>query len=432
MALQLTARGQTLKFQPNGDLIVVEGEQDRQAGTWLAEIAAGGIRVNRFTYTIDGVDQPPCPAKYSFTGGNQLRVVLAGPDGDSEPADLVGFIEVDDQHDIVYHLTDDAGAVLGTDVVLYGDLEIERNTNALVIKLIEGGEAKIVGDRGIKSLEAAQNRIAELAADDLLRFKATTSNVLADGNLLDIPSKLEFAGSWDIQNGQLVFLSKIVGDLSRPDVSIGFGGKLGAVTAGFVYHADAEGNQEAAFTIRGQHVWRAGDRESAFNWDVSLGFSDKKFSADVDFDLNSVNRDGRRLSVAGNMTLKQADGNTLNLSLNLTAEYEWKDNSLVFKAVVSNEAGNFNYDLMLEGTIKPAGGGQLAFSIRYTNAEGSEGLTIGLDFVGDRDNAIQALSFHLQISPDRVELKIEAHISFRQRFVAGVGRVMEEGDEVAS
>ena len=428
MALQLTANGRTLTFQPTGDLTLVEGTEERAAGTWRAEVLPGEARANQFIFAVDGVEQT-VPARYSFTETNQLRVVLSGPEGDTEPANIVGFLEVDDQHDIVYHLADNAGTPVGTDIVLYGDLRIERNTNALVIDLVGGGEAKVIGDSGVKSLEAAQNRLAELAADDLLRFRATTTNVLDDGNLLDLPAKLEFAGSWDIQNGQLVFLSKIVGDLSRPAVSIGFAGKLGAVTAGFVYHADAEGQQEAAFTIRGQHVWRAGDRESEFNWDVSLGFSDKKFSAAVDFDLSSAIRNGREFSVSGSMALKQTDGGTLDLSFGLTAEYEWQDNSLVFKAKVNNEAGNFNYDLMLEGKIVGSLG-QLTFSIRYTNAPGAEGLTIALDFAGDRDSAIQAISFQLQISPDQVEAKISVHLSVKQVFKPGIGRVLE--DEVAA
>ena len=430
MALQLTANGRTHTFQRNGDLTVADGAGERTAGTWRAEMLPGEAGANRFTFTVDGAEDS-VPARYSFSETNQLRVVLAGPEGDTEPVPVVGFIEVDDQHDIVYRLADDAGTPLGTDIVLYGDLRLERNTNALVIDLAGGGEAKVIGDSGVKSLEAAQNRIAELAADDLLRFRATTTNVLEDGNLLDLPARLEFAGSWDIQNGQLVFLSKIVGDLSRPAVSIGFGGKLGAVTAGFVYHADAEGQQEAAFTIRGQHVWRAGDHESEFNWDVSLGFSDRKFSAAVDFDLNSVMRNGREFSVSGSMALKQSDGGTLDLALDLTAEYEWQDNSLVFKAKVNNEAGNFNYDLMLEGKIVGSAG-ELTFSIRYSNAEGAGGLTLALDFAGDRDSVIQAISFHLQISPDTVEARIEIRLSVKQVFKPGVGRLLEDDEEVAA
>ncbi len=236
-------------------------------------------------------------------------------------------------------------------MVLYGDLSIERNTNALVVALEGGGQATVTGSKGINSLEAAQNRIDAFAADDLLRFRATTLNDLDDGGSLEVPAKLEFAGSWDIQKGQLVFLSKVTGNLARPDVSIGFSGTLGAVTAGFVYFADAEGTR-TAFTIRGQHVWQGGDSTTDLNWQSSLGFSDKKFSASANFDLNRVQQNGQRLSLKGGLTLQQADGAALAMALSLEAEYGWQDNALVFKALVNTGAGGFNYDLMLEGRLR--------------------------------------------------------------------------------
>jgi hypothetical protein len=46
--------------------------------------------------------------------------------------------------------------------------------------------------------------IADFAADDLLRFRATTGNELEDGSVLPLDAKLEFAGEWDVQTGQLV------------------------------------------------------------------------------------------------------------------------------------------------------------------------------------------------------------------------------------
>ena len=423
MTPQLTTSGRTLVFLPNGDLAVLDQDQQTVRGTWRGRAAPGEAGENTFRFTLDGAEQPSVRARYSFNDLNQLQVVLEAADGQSSPAMLVGGIEVDDQHDIVYRLVDDNGADTGASVVLYGELSIEQNTNALRIVLEGGGETKVTGSNGLQSLDAAQNRIASFAADDLLRFRASTVNVLDNGGVVEVPAKLEFAGSWDIQKGQLVFLSKVVGDLSHPDVSIGFAGKLGAVSAGFVYFADANG-VNAAFTIRGQHVWGAGDTQSEFNWQVSLGFSDKKFSAAVDLDLNRVLQNGRRVSLAGKMNLKQADGGTLDLDLSLEAEYEWQDNALVFKAIVNNEAGNFNYDLMLEGRLQLAAG-DLTFSIRYSNTPGSEGLTIGLTFTGDRDSAIQAIAFHLRVSPDQIDLGISARFTLRQSFVAGVGRVLE-------
>jgi hypothetical protein len=430
VALKLATAGQTLVFRPSGQVAVLDGENETVKGAWRGSADPGGEEANQFLYTLDGVAQAPLRATYAFDDANQLKVVLRAADGRSEPALLPGGIEVDDQHDMIYRLIDTNGDPTGAVVTLYGELSIERNTNHLLIKLKGGGEARIQGDNGIKSLEAEQNEIAEFAADDLLRFHATTANTFDDGSFLEVTAKLEFAGNWDIQDGQLVFMSKVTGDLSQPDVKIGFGGKIGAITAGFVYFADAEGTQ-LAFNIRGQHVFHTADSETDFNWQASLGFSDKKFSAKVDFDVTNVRQDGRRLALAGDMTLKQADGGTLDLKLELKAEYSWEDNSLVFKALVNNEAGGFNYDLMLQGKFK-FDNGNLTFAVHFTNAAGANTLTLDLSFEGDADNFLQAVAFHLQISQDQIDLTLTARFSISQRFVAGVGRVMEDAKAVAA
>jgi hypothetical protein len=430
MALKLTTAGQTLVFRPSGEVAVLDGENEKVRGAWRGSAGPGDEKANRFLYTLDGADQPSVQAIYTFNDSNQLQVLLQTAGGQSDLALLPGGIEVDDRHDINYRLVDSDGNSTGATVTLYGELGIEKNTNALVIQLTGGGQARIQGDTGITSLEADQNDIAAFAADDLLRFRATTANVFDDGSFLEVPAKLDFAGSWDIQDGQLVFMSKVTGDLSQPDVKIGFAGKLGAVTAGFAYFADAEGNQ-LAFNIRGQHVFHSSDTETDFNWQASLGFSDKKFAAKVDFDLKRVRQDGRRLALTGNLSLKQADGGTVDMTLALQAEYAWQDNALVFKALVNTEAGNFNYDLMLQGRFK-FDNGNLTFAIHFTNSAGADSLTIDLSFAGDTDRFLQAVAFHLQISPDRIEFQLTARFSIRQRFVAGVGRVLENAEAIAA
>jgi hypothetical protein len=430
VAPKITTSGKTISFRPNGDVALLDNGQEAVHGSWRGRAENGEPKQNRWRYVLDGIDQPPLTPLYAFTDTNQLQVTLVAGDGRSEPALLVGGVEIDDQHDIIYRLANDDATPTGQAVVLYGDLSIERDTNSLAVALEGGGQALVTGSSGIASLEAAQNRIAAFAADDLLRFRASTLNDLDAGGTLEIPAKLDFAGSWDVQNGQLVFLSKVVGDLSHPDVSIGFSGKLGAVTAGFVYFADAAGTQ-AAFTIRGQHVWHSSGADTTFNWQSSLGFSDKKFAADVRFDASRVAQNGNRLGLKGDLTLKQGDGGTVAMGFSLEAEYAWENNALVFKALVNNTAGGFNYDLMLEGNLK-ADHGTLTFSIRFTNTPGAEGLTIGLNLAGDQNSAIQAISLQLKISEGSVKLAFEGRFSVKQRFVAGVGRVLEAGAQPAN
>jgi hypothetical protein len=119
------------------------------------------------------------------------------------------------------------------------------------------------------------------------------------------------------------------------------------------------------------------------------------------------------------------------MKLQLDAEYVWQDDSLVFKALVNSAAGNFNYDLMLLGKFRFANG-DLAFDIHYTNATNTGPLSINLNFQGDSEKFLQAVAFHLQISPDHVEVQLTARFSINQRFVAGVGRVMETAQPAAA
>jgi hypothetical protein len=430
MPLKLTTAGQTLVFRPSGEVAVLDGQTETVKGAWRGTAGAGEQLANRFLYALNGVDQVPLPASYTFDDSNQLQVVLQASDAQSDPALLPGGIEISDQHNIIYRLVDEDGNPTGAVVTLYGNLSIEQNTNALVIQLTGGGQARVEGDTGITSLEAVQNEDSAFSANDLLRFRATTSNTFDDGAFLAVPAQLEFPGNWDIQNGQLVFISNISGDPSQPDLNIGFAGKIGAITAGFRYFADAQGTQ-AAFDIQGQHVCKAADSEIDFNWEASLGFSARKFNAKVNFDVNSIGKDGRRISLTGNMTLQQADGGIINLTLNLEADYSWEDNALVFKAAVDDTAGLLSYDLMLQGKFK-FDSGNLTFDIHYTNAVGAAPLTVDLNFTGDTDNFLQAVAVHLQISPNQIEVQLTARFSISQSFVEGVGRVMENAQATAA
>ena len=114
MSLKLTTAGNTLVFRPNGELAVQDGGTENVKGSWRGSAGDGEEKANRFLYSLDGVDQAPLPAVYSFSDVNQLTVVLKAADGESEPGLLPGGIEVDDRHDIVYRLVDSDGNPTGS------------------------------------------------------------------------------------------------------------------------------------------------------------------------------------------------------------------------------------------------------------------------------------------------------------------------------
>lgn len=422
MPITMTVQGKKLLFLPTGDVAVSAGNDQTVEGKWRATVSGAEPKDNKLRYTLSGVDQAPLKALYSFTDpSNQLQVVLEADDGtQSDPSVLLGRIEIDDAHDLVYKLLDDSGNELNTSVTIYGsNFHFAEMTSNLVMDLENGGQISIVGDSGVNSLEAAENHLAGFNANDLLHFHASTDNTLADGSVMNVPAELSFIGTWDIQNNSLTFLSKITGDITKPEIHIGFAGKIGAVTAGFVYFADSAGTQ-LAFNISGQHVWKAGNSTTEFNWESTLGFSQKSFDAKVSFDVTSKSTSGRNFSVDGDLTLHQPKGGPLTMSFNLKAQYQWKNNFLIFTADVSDVAGAMSYQLMLEGTFK-LDHGTIQFAIKYSNAPGGDTFSLDLNIQDDKKSLLKALSVHLQISQGAAGVMINATAEVQLRFVKGVG-----------
>jgi hypothetical protein len=421
MSLTITISGKNLVFLPNGDVAISAGGTQTVHGAWRTAVTGAEPMDNKVRYKLDGADQTPLQALYSFDAVNQLQVVLQAGGGTQSPAaSFAGGIEIDDGHHLIYNLLDDSGTALNRAITVYGsNFRFEDGSSNLLMDLANGGTVSVAGDSGIASLEAAENRVAGFDADDLLHFHASTDNTLADGSVTTIPAKLSFIGTWDIQNGQLVFLSKITGDITKPDVHIGFAGKIGAITAGFVYFADSGGTQ-VAFNISGEHVWKAGNTTNTFNWQTSIGFSQRTFSAAADFTLASQTTAGRSFSIDGSLKLQQPVGGELTLDFTLKGQYQWKNNLLTFQADVSDVAGALQYDLMLEGTFK-LNHGTIKFDVKFSNAAGGNSFTLDLNFQGDKGNLIRALSFHLQITQSQAGTMINATAEIQLRYVKGVG-----------
>lgn len=425
MSLTITLGGKDLVFLPDGDVAISEAGAQTVHGAWRTAVTGAEPEDNKIRYTLDAADQTPIQALYSFGPANQLQVVLQADDGTNSAASaFLGSIEIDDGHHLIYNLIDDSGAALNKSITVYGgNFRFEDGTGNLLMDLANGGRISVVGDSDINSLEAAENRVAGFNADDLLHFHASTDNTLADGSVTTIPAKLSFIGTWDIRNGQLVFLSKITGDITKPDVQIGFAGKIGAITAGFVYFADSAGTQ-FAFNISGQHVWKAGNTTNDFNWQSSIGFSQKTFSAQTNFDLTSKNTSGRSFSVDGSLNLQQQVGGVLSMGFTLKGNYQWNNNLLTFQADVSDVAGALTYDLMLEGSFR-LDHGTITFDVKFSNAAAANNFTLDLNFQGDQTSLIQALSFHLQISQSQAGTMINATAVIKLQYVKGVGTMQQ-------
>lgn len=412
--LQANISGQKFAFTPDGNVSTV-GATPQVKGTW-STATADTTAQNKISYTINGAPQNPIPVNYQFNENNQLVAVIpaaANGGADSSPFTFLGVISIDDNHDLIYSLLDTNGNPLPTSITVYGDVSVEANTNDLLIKLTNGGQTRITGEDGVQKLEALENDLAGFNADDLLRFNAFTTNTFADGSVKLATAKVDFIGNWDVKGDQLVFMSRVKGDITSPDVEIGFGGTFKGIAFGFAYFSDKDGI-DLAFNIKGQHTWNSGSA----SWNVSLGYTQKTFKASFAGTLQQKSAAGRLFTLTGKTTIALADGSKPSFDLELNGEYDWTDDGkLIFSAKVSDQNDALNYDLSLEGKFVFKSG-TLTFQIKFSSAKPGPNLQIALAFKGDPANLIKALSLVLNISQNKVS--IDFQFEMKMTFVDGV------------
>src|ERR1043165_4931795 len=193
MAITITLGGKKLLFLPSGDVAIAANNQQTVTGKWHTA-GANDPQDNKIRYTVAGANQPPLAALYSFNDTNQLQVALKADDGTQSTKEaLLGSIEIDDAHRLVYHLLDGNGNALNQSLTLFGsNFHFAEGTGNLAMDLTGGGQVSISGDAGINSLEAAQNHVAGFDAADLLHFHASTDNTLADNSVMNVPADLTF------------------------------------------------------------------------------------------------------------------------------------------------------------------------------------------------------------------------------------------------
>ena len=424
--IRATIAGRKLLFATTGEVADVSGSQTPVIGSWGSKSAE---RDNQIRYTLDGAAQTPLSATYAFNKNNQLTVKLKADAGETKAFAFMGGIIVDDKHDFKYIVIDGKDAETGLELPLYGEIKFAETTNNMVIHLTGGGEAAVRGLSGVQSLDTIKNPFASFKADDLLRFHAATVNVVAgqDDPILRL-AIIEFVGSWDLQGGSLVFMSKIKSSPSKNEIKLGFAGKIKAVTFGFVYLSDGNTNA-VSLNIRGQHTFRSDKAATDFAWETSIGFSEKKFEAKVDVASHTVFAAGQTLDLQGNLTLKQDSGGPLALSLSLQAKYQFERGILVFRADISNGLRT-SYDLMLEGNFQFKNM-KLEFAFRLSNKAGAKQIQVQVGIEGSSDSMIRNLALLLDISESEASLKLTLSFEVRLRFVDGV-RVKELSGQKAA
>lgn len=399
--LSLNFNGETRVFGPDGNVFV----NDVPQGTWRTQPLADEPKDNQIRYDINGQAQPPVPVTYSFNPQNQLQAVIpaaANGGADSAPYTFLGSIQIDDAQDIVYSLINPDGTAMQRNVTLYGGLRFDQKTHNLVIDLTGGGTAEVKGDSGVASLDALKHDLTPFKANDLLRFKASTTNTLASGQIKKIAADMKFVGNWDLKGNQLVFVSQVKGDINKPTVTLGFAGKFKAVSAGLAYFADEQGTQ-FAFTINGQHTWNSGKA----SWDVFLGYAKKQFTAKVTGNLSIRPGANRGLTLNADWVIEHADGSKTNLEMNLSAAYRWSDkNMLTIQAQFAKNGQTITYDLKVEGKFV-FNSGTLTFQVKYNNQDPDDKFQFQIAFTANPTDLIKALSIVLNVTEKEVNINFQ-------------------------
>jgi hypothetical protein len=417
----ITIAGQQLRFGADGN--VTDNSTGNVLGTWTSVSDPGD---NKIRYGIGGTDQTPLTANYSFGSDldnvNQLQVQLATADGSatSDTSAFVGGIEIDQDHKLNYFLVDNTGARTGVSLTLYGDLNFSQADNNLVVKLAGGGTVEIQGLGADGFLQAEQKDLAEFSGEDLLEFKAQTTNMFPGStSALLVDAVIKFYGNWDIQDGKLVFMSNIQTSTTGAQVKIGFGGQLKGVTLGFAYFS-GDGNTQLALNITGQHVFKSG---ADLTWSSSIGYTGKTFDATVDVTAD-VPIGNNKLTLTGKLTLKNSDGTNQgnSLDLNLQAEYSFDTNGILkFTAVVDADGPTPSYDLQLSGTFQYSNL-NLTFSADFNDRNG-QAITVRLGIQGDRDSILQYLHLAFDYTPEQATAALSLSFSARVTFADGIKTV---------
>jgi hypothetical protein len=417
--IQVTAGGTKLIFATTGEVADASGADPVVKGKWQSDTTA---KDNTLTYTIDDGAQKSIAAVYSFTSDNQLSVALKG-DATSDAFVFPGSVEVDKDHDFLYHLIDETGADTGVEFTIYGTYEFEEVSNDLVLHLAGGGDAHIEGDTGAQSLEAARNHLANFKGEDLLTYQATTTNTFSDGTVVNKPAILNFIGSWDIKNGTVVFQSEIQGSQGKESVTLGFGGKFAGVTAGFIYHHDPD-SDDIALNISGQHTFRSDRATTNLAWDTSIGFSANTFSAKVHATSTTNFANGQKLAVTGTLDIEHGAAKPLTIDLTLEATYSFQGGTLVFKADIKEGGPQPSYDLMLQGNFV-YDNLKITFTADFGSAAGGPDINVSVGIEGNKQSMIQNIQLILKVNPSGAAAQLSLSFSARLHFVNGQ-RVIEQ------
>ncbi len=403
--LKVTFPTCTLLFTETGG--VADASDGTALGRWTAESANDAQR-NCLIYDLRGALQPALRVHFRFNECNQLVVSVLPADGNVTAATdctFTGGISIDDEHNVIYSITDGPGHETGQVVVLYGDLDFNGPAK-LVLRLAGGGQTGITSDAQ-SPIGASQNLDVDKAGKDELTFHANTANTYGRTaqTIEHRPASIKLAGRWQLWPQGLAFACSAEGDLSNPSLVLSLKGRCKAVAAGLEFRL-TDGDVSALFVVEGQHQFNAGSA----TWSLAIGYSqlaDPKLrvQAAVKGKISYTNTAGNSFTIAGALSYHGDGGSTGELALGIDAEYTFKGGQLLVKASASWAGSKVQYDLQLSGVIKVAGG-TLTFEVKY---DSSNATSLTVVYAGSDADFLK--NFNVSLTRD-ANGKVKAGISF--------------------
>jgi hypothetical protein len=399
-------------FTPGLAVVVMKDGEPVVRGQWRCEAAEDGGRTNAIRYTFDAADAEAVAVRWSFNDNNQLVAVIpAAVNGgaDSAAFAFAGRIKVDDNRDVAYELIDAEGQPTGQSLTVFGELGFNESDNALEVRFADGGApARVSGDSGLGSLTTGMYPFDDFKGSDFLRFQASTINELPNRKLAILPADIQWVGNWDLQANRLVFAAELKSDAGARGVNIVLAGRTKAVAGGLAYFVGPDGSQQLALQVGGTHRWNG----TEVQWDVALGFTEKKLTARLAGGVTVQRQSGEQFTLRGSLAFVEA-GRDTTLEMELEAVYQWGPGGILrFNAAVSMDNGALNYNLQLEGQFD-YDGTRLTFAIQFTRDGSGDKLVIGLGVRGESGFSAKLMLVLNLDDPSKVNLQLRFQMSMK-------------------
>ena len=390
-----------IDFTETGD--VIDHKTGSSVGRWNAE-SSNPAEHNCLIFHDQSGSRQVLPAHYNLNAHNQLVVSLIPEDGavtEKSEAAFNGSIEIDDEHDVIYALSDGPGSDTGQAVVMYGKLAFD-GPKSLVLRM-DGGDQTAIRSEEALPLSADENKDIDLAGQDLLVFFAATTNTYGT-TIEHRNASISFAGQWKLWPEGLAFECSAQGDLTKPDLVLSLKGRSKAVAAGLEFRLK-DNDIEALFVVEGRNTYDCGSA----TWSIAVGYSqlakpEDRLKAAVSGKIIHTTGKGNALTIEGRLSY-QGGGKTGALDLSLAAEYTFTAGKLVVKANASWAGSHYQYDLELSGEIKIRGG-KLVFDVCY---DSTHTVSLNVNYTGSDADFLK--NFSIAIKRDS-KGKVKATIGF--------------------